>query len=706
MNLAFYIARRYLFAKKSHNIINIISAISVFGVVVATIAMICTLSVFNGFKNLNTLLFSTFDPDLKITATEGKVFDPSTDSLKKVVALAEVMHYCGVLQENAMVQYGDRQVISVLKGVDSSYRHLVHIDTAIIDGAFILTEDEFNYAVLGQGLANTLGINASFVYPLEIFMPERTGSINLANPASSLIVKYVYISGVYRVYQAVYDEGFMLLSIDLLREMLQYEKEISALELKLAPDVNVASVKKKIANLLGEGFVVKDRFEQQEAFYKMTQIEKWVSYLMLCFILVLALFNVLGSLAILMIEKEEDVSKLRSMGADNRLINRIFLFEGWMISVLGSIIGVVIGIGLCFLQQHFGFIKMGDMAGTFIVDAYPVIIAWTDVFIVLLTVITIGFLAVLYPVYYFGKKRLYKGLTCCLLLLLMMTCCGGPKQKPTGGPKQEIAVTIEPLCYFARKIAGDDYTFFSVVPAGRSPETYDPSFREMLRVGKSQAFFYMNLLGVEQMIVKSVQNNQTDARLFNLSEGMEFEMDFDGEMEEAGVMHGHHDHEGHDPHIWTSFTGAKVMSANIYKALSSLAPERSSYYYSNYLLFMNELAQLEIDLHQQLDTLSCRGFVIYHPALTYFVKEFGLIQYSMEEDGKDPSPAIFKRIIEEAKLAQVNVVFVQLEFDRSYAEQIAQAIGARIVTINPLDVNWDVQMKRIAKALVANGEVD
>jgi len=708
LNLAFYIARRYLFAKKSHNVINIISAISVIGVVIATIAMVCTLSVFNGFKSLNTMLLSVFDPDLKITAVEGKVFDPTTDALQQVYDLPEVLQYGGVLQENALVQYDDRQVIAVLKGVDSLYNQLVKIDSAIIDGEFVLKEGLFNYAVLGWGLATTLGIRPSFAYPIEIYMPDRLGTVNLANPTASLQIENVYVGGVYHVNQPAYDEGFMLLSIDLLRNMLSYEKEVTALEIKLAPGANVASVKKKISNLTGDAFEVKDRYEQQASFYKMLQAEKWVSYLMLCFILVLTLFNILGSLAILMIEKEEDVRKLRSMGANNKLINRIFLFEGWMISLLGSVIGVVIGIGLCFLQQHFGFISLGEAAGTFIVDAYPVEVEWTDVFIVLPTVISIGFIAVLYPVHYLGKKRLYKELAICLSIpLLMMGCSGGHKKESAGGKKKEIAVTIEPLSYFARKIAGDDYTFFSVVPVGRSPETYDPSFREMLRVGNSEAFFYINLLGLEQVLVKSVQNNQAGARLFNLSEGMDFEMEgngFDGEMHDHHGHDHHHGHEGHDPHIWTSFTGAKVMSENILKALSILNVEKAGFFLTNYRRLTDELEQLERELHQQLDTLSCRGFVIYHPALTYFAKEFDLIQYSMEEDGKDPSPASLKKLIEEARAAQVKVVFVQMEFDRSYAEQIAREIGARIVTINPLDKQWDEQMRRIARALTTDGE--
>ena len=716
MNLAFYIARRYLFAKKSHNVINIISMISVCGVVVATIAMVCTLSVFNGFKGLTSTFFSVFDPDLKITPVEGKVFDPTTAEMKRVYELPEVLLCCEVLQENALVRYGKRQEISVLKGVDSTFRNLVQIDRAIIDGQFILSEGEFYYGVPGIGLSSSLGVNSAFVRPLELYIPKRDQQINMANPYASLNVEYAYIGGVYHINQPAYDEGFMFVSLDMMRSMLNYEKEVSALEIKLDPGANVSSAKKEIFNIVGKDFAVKDRFEQQEASFKIVQVEKWLSFLMLCFILVLALFNVLGSLAILMIEKEEDVSKLRSMGADNHLINRIFLFEGWMISLLGAVIGVVIGIFLCFLQQHFGFIKLGATAGTFIVDAYPVEVMWTDVLIVFFTVVVVGFLTVLYPVHFLGKKWLYKGVAACLLIPLMISCGGQKKESKQGGAEKdktkEIAVTIEPLRYFAEKIAGNQYEFFSIVPVGQSPETYDPSPREMMRVGRGCAYLHIGQLGVEQILAKSIEENNSGTRLFDLSEGMNFHVESDHETKhthdaESDHDHGHtHDHGGHDPHIWASFDGAKVMSENIYKAFLSLNDENREYYKSNYLRLTNELDLLKKTIHGQLETLSCRGFVIFHPALTYFAEEFGLMQYSIEVDGKEPSPSSLKELIEKARSAQVKVVFVQMEFDRKHAEQIASEIGAKVVTINPLDYKWEEQMKKITKALVTNGEVD
>ena len=719
--------------------------ISVCGVVVATIAMICTLSVFNGFKGLTGTFFSVFDPDLKITPVEGKVFDPTTTEMKKVCGLPEVLLCCDVLQENALVSYGERQEISILKGVDSTFRNLVQIDKAIIDGQFLLSDGDFYYGVLGIGLTSSLGVNSAFVRPMELYMPKRDQQINMANPSASFQMEYAYIGGVYHINQPVYDEGFMFVSLELMRSMLNYEKEVSALELKLDPGANVSTVKKQIINIVGKGFEVKDRYEQQEASFKIVQIEKWLSFLMLCFILVLALFNVLGSLAILMIEKEEDVSKLRSMGADNRLINRIFLFEGWMISLLGAVIGVFVGIFLCYLQQRFGFIKLGETSGTFIVDAYPVEVEWMDVLIVFVTVVTLGFLSALYPVHFLGKKWLSKGVVTCMLIPLMVSCGGQKKDSKEGSIEndktKEIAVTIEPLRFFSEKIAGDDYVFFSIVPVGQSPENYDPSPREMMRVGRGCAYLHIGQLGVEQILAKSIEENNSDARLFDLSEGMNFHIESDhnikcvhgAECDHSNCTHEEngcceddshnssesdlsennshnnshsHGHSGHDPHIWASFAGARVISENIYKAFLSLNSENQDYYKSNYLHLTNELEILEKNIHEQLDTLSCRGFVIFHPALTYFAEEFGLTQYSIEEDGKDPSPSSLKELIEKARSARVKVVFVQMEFDRKHAEQIASEIGAKVVTINPLDYNWEEQMKRIAKSLVANGETD
>lgn len=382
--------------------------VSVSGVVVATIALVCALSVYNGFNDLVSTLFSSFDPELKITPRTGKVFDPSTPSMQQVEALPEVAAVSEVLQDNALLRYRDRQVVATVKGVDDRFGELVRIDSVLIDGRFALREDVVDYATLGVGLASALGVNAGFVSPLELYAPKRDEKVNLSNPASSFQVEYAYIGGVFSINQQMYDETYMLVPLALARGLFRYEKEVSALEIKLAEGADLSAVKREIEQLLGPGFRVEDRHEQQQASFKMMQVEKWMTFLILSFILAIALFNVVGSLSMLMIEKQEDVRTLRNMGADDRLIRRIFLFEGWMISGFGALIGIVIGLVLCLLQQELGLIKLGQASGAFIIDAYPVRVEPGDMLTVFATVLSIGFLAAWYPVRYLGKKWLNK----------------------------------------------------------------------------------------------------------------------------------------------------------------------------------------------------------------------------------------------------------------------------------------------------------
>ncbi len=408
MNFPFYIARRYLFSKKSHNAINVISLISVCGVVIATTALVCALSVYNGFNDLVSSLFSHFDPQLKVTAKYGKVFDPNCSEIAQVKALPEIETYCAVLQDNALIKYKDRQEIGVIKGVDDNFSHLVDLDSVLIDGEFILSDEVTNYATLGIGLASHLGIKAGFVSPIEIYVPKRDQQVNMANPATSFNLEYTFISSVFRINQQVYDDYYIIIPLQTARTLLNYENEISALELKIKAEVSLSTVEKQIKQLLGDKFEVKNRFEQQEASFKMMQIEKWVTFLILCFILAIALFNIVGSLSMLMIEKKDDVETLRNMGANDRQIQQIFLFEGWMISGFGALLGIFVGVVLCWMQQGFGLIRLGDTAGSFIIDAYPVHILLLDILTVFLTVLAIGFLAAWYPVHYLGKKWLKK----------------------------------------------------------------------------------------------------------------------------------------------------------------------------------------------------------------------------------------------------------------------------------------------------------
>jgi len=404
LNVPFYIARRYLFSKKSHNAINIISMVCVCGVVIATIAVVCALSVFNGFNDLVAGMFSSFDPELKISPRTGKVFDPTTAEFQKVKQLPDIAYFGEVLQDNALVRYHDRQDIAIIKGVDDNFSHLTQIDSILIDGSFILKDEVADYATLGVGLSSKLGAKPGFASPLEIYVPKRDEKVNLSNPASSFNQEYAYIGGVFLINQQVYDEGYMILPLSLVRQLLKYDKEVSSIELKLADGADISSVRKQIKAILGDQFTVQDRYEQQEASFKMMQVEKWMTFLILSFILAIALFNVVGSLSMLMIEKKDDVRTLRNMGASDSLIRRIFLFEGWMISGFGALIGIVIGLVLCLLQQTYGIIKLGQTAGAFIIDAYPVRVIFTDLLTAFITVAAIGFMAAWYPVHYLGKK--------------------------------------------------------------------------------------------------------------------------------------------------------------------------------------------------------------------------------------------------------------------------------------------------------------
>lgn len=408
MNLPFYIARRYLFSKKKHNAVNIISAVSVCGVALATMALVCTLSVFNGFQDTVAELFTVFDPELKVTVAEGKVFDAQDERIRRLRELPAVEVFTEMLEEHAMVQYKDRQAMAVLKGVQDNFEQLTSIDSILYGaGDFILHDSIVDYGVMGIELVSTLGTGIQFVDPLQVYIPKRNVKVNMANPASSFNSDYLFSPGaVFAVNQQKYDSQYILVSLDFLRRLLDYTTEVSAIELKLKSDTDVSSVKAAMEKMLGSDFVVKNRYEQQEDVFRIMEIEKLVSYLFLTFILVIACFNVIGSLSMLILDKKEDVVTLRNLGANDRLISRIFLFEGRMISFCGAWIGIVAGLILCFVQQRFGLITLGSGGDSFVVDAYPVSVHFWDVVLVFVTVSAIGFLSVWYPVRYLSKRLL------------------------------------------------------------------------------------------------------------------------------------------------------------------------------------------------------------------------------------------------------------------------------------------------------------
>lgn len=408
MYLPFYIARRYLFSRKKHNAINIISGISVCGVALATLSLVCTMSVMNGFQDMVADLFTSFDPQLKITARESKTFDGQDDRIQSLRTWPEVAIVTEALEEQAMVEYKDRQVMAVIKGVQDNFEELTEIDSILRGaGQFRLHDEVVDYAVMGIELVPMLGTGIQFVDPLSIYAPKRNAKVNMANPGASFNREYLFSPGcVFVVNQQKYDSRYILTSIDFARRIFDYSSEVSSVELKLAPGANLSSVKKKIINHLDDNFLVQDRYEQQEDIFRIMEIEKLISYLFLTFILMIACFNVVGSLSMLIIDKKEDVMTLRKLGASDKLISRIFLLEGWMISFFGAISGIVLGLALCLAQQEFGFLTLNASGGIYLVDAYPVSVHPGDICFVFITVMIMGLLAVWYPVRYLGKRLL------------------------------------------------------------------------------------------------------------------------------------------------------------------------------------------------------------------------------------------------------------------------------------------------------------
>ncbi len=404
MRLAPFIANRYLFAKKSHNVINIISAISAIGMAIGTAALIIILSVYNGFDSLIRSMMGDVEPDLLITPTTGKVFVPEGEAYDWIYEQTCVKNMCGVLQEQVFISYDGRQGFAKAKGVDWIYEEESPIRKHIIDGKFNLHRGDVPMASVGSGLAYEMGINPRFLSGIEIYFPSRTRRISMANPLSSIESVKVWPSSIFSVNTDV-DAELMIIPIETLRELLEYDDEVSAVEIRLAEDAGHDELKRLregISEMLGPEFKVKDRFMQNESLYKMMKYEKAAIYMILIFVIVIIAFNIFGSLSMLIIEKRSDIRTLRSLGAQDGLIRNIFVLEGWMISLVGLAAGLVLGIAFALLQQHFGFIKM---PGSFVVQAYPVILSWSDILLTAVSVAGIGYLIALLPAATFYKKE-------------------------------------------------------------------------------------------------------------------------------------------------------------------------------------------------------------------------------------------------------------------------------------------------------------
>lgn len=408
MNFPFFIARRYLFSKKSTHAINVISGISVVGVAVATMALVVTLSVFNGFHDMVASFFTSFDPQLKIVPVKGKTVASDDPLLTRVKQLPQVEVAMECVEDQALAVYKGRQAMVTIKGVEDSFSQLTHINEILLgDGQFELHAADMFYGIPGIRLAEQLATGYSYDEPIKIFAPRREGQLNMANPLDGLVEDELYSPGVlFNVKQSRYDKNYILTDIAFARRVFEQQGMLSALELRLKPGCNFESVKSEIKQIVGDNYYVRDRFEQQDDTFKIMKIEKFIAYIFLTFILMVACFNIIGSLSMLIIDKKDDVVTLRNLGANDRQITRIFLFEGRLISAIGAIVGICLGLLLCWLQQTYGFVKLGSSSGSFVVNAYPVSVHPDDIILVFVTVLVVGFLAVWYPVRYFSKRLL------------------------------------------------------------------------------------------------------------------------------------------------------------------------------------------------------------------------------------------------------------------------------------------------------------
>ncbi len=404
MRLAPFIAKRYLFAKKSHNVINIISAISAIGMAIGTAALIIILSVYNGFDSLVKSMMSNVEPDLLITPATGKVFIPEGETYDWIYDQPSVKNMCCVLQEQVFISYDGQQGIAQAKGVDWIYEDESPIAGHVIDGEFKLHRGDVPLAAVGSGLAYEMGMNPRFVSGIEIYFPSRTRTISMMNPMNSIEGIKVWPSCIFAINNEI-DAELIILPIEEMRELLEYYEEVSAVEIRLterADKKELRRLQKEIGERLGPDFKVKDRFQQNESLYKMMKYEKAAIYMILVFVIIIIAFNIFGSLSMLIIEKRTDIQTLRSLGAQDKLIKNIFILEGWMISLVGLAAGLILGITFALLQQHFGFIKM---PGSFVIQAYPVILSWTDIIITTVSVAGVGYLIALLPVASFYKKE-------------------------------------------------------------------------------------------------------------------------------------------------------------------------------------------------------------------------------------------------------------------------------------------------------------
>lgn len=408
MNFPFFIARRYLFSKKSTHAINIISGISMVGVAVATMALVVTLSVFNGFQDLVASLLTAFDPQIKVVPAEGKTAPADDPVLTEIRRMPQVDVATECVEDQALAVFNGRQAMVTVKGVDDNFAELSHINDILYgDGSFSLHAANLQYGVPGIRLADDLGMTASWQGFMKIYAPRREGQLDMTNPTEGFVEDSLISPGVvFSVRQARYDRDHIITSIGFARNLFGRQGMLSALEIRLKPGSDLDAVKEEMKRIAGPKYHVLDRMEQQADTFRIMKVEKFIAYIFLTFILAVACFNIIGSLSMLIIDKKKDVITLRNIGADDRQITRVFLFEGRMISAIGAVGGILLGLLLCWLQQTYGLVALGSSSGSFVVDAYPVSVHPEDIIVVFITVIAVGFLSVWYPVRYFAKRLL------------------------------------------------------------------------------------------------------------------------------------------------------------------------------------------------------------------------------------------------------------------------------------------------------------
>ena len=393
------IAVRYLFSKKSHSAINAISIVSVCGVAIATMAMICTLSVYNGFEELITTLYSELDPQIEVRSKSGKTLQTDASEIEKLIYIDGVDAVTPVIEDNALALFAGKQQPVTIKGVPQNYSSVNGIDKALIDGETLFSDSLT--AVIGVGVSNTLMVAPYFQSPIYLYAPKRKGKVNMVNPATSFNTSTVYCTGVFSISQPEYDDKLVYVPISIAKGLFDYTTEATLLEIKVNDETAVERVKTEMENLLGENYQVKNRIEQKSEAFSMMAIEKWVTFFMLIFVLVISAFNIVSSVSMLIIDKSNNIKTLHNIGATNILITKIFFYQGVLISFIGAIIGVVFGLTLSLVQQHYGLLRMG---ANFIVEYYPVKVVWSDIFIVIAVVVLVGVLIAWYPVKYINSR--------------------------------------------------------------------------------------------------------------------------------------------------------------------------------------------------------------------------------------------------------------------------------------------------------------